>query len=261
MSRGIVLFAHNSQTVDYFSIAKLCARRVNQYLDLPVTLITDAASIEGQEHNFDRVFVVEADDSNKRKKTNWINKGRYQAFDLSPYDDTILLDSDYLVNSAKLLKLFDLPSDFVCHNTTRWLTNHQPGELLNPLAPLGIETLWATVVRFKKTARAHDIFSMVKTVQYNYEHYSNVYGFLHNTFRNDYALTIAHKVVNGHLMPSEDFIPWSLVHVSNEVKVIKDSDTRFNMEFYSNLYKKNCYITVENLDFHMLGKTNFGEIA
>jgi hypothetical protein len=36
---------------------------------------------------------------------------------MSPYDDTIIIDTDYLINSRNLLRVFDLPSDFVKRKT------------------------------------------------------------------------------------------------------------------------------------------------
>lgn len=260
MQRGVVLFAYNSETVDYFSMAQATARRVNQYLDLPVTLITNPETLAEQQHNFDQVIFLDANDTNRRKRTNWINKGRYQAYKLSPYDDTLVLDTDYMINSPRLLKLFDVDTDFLCHDRTFWLTADQPAEKLNPNTDMGIRTLWATVMRFRRTTRTQQIFGMMEMVQDNYEHYSEIYGFLPYTFRNDYALTIAHKTVNGHLPVPEDFIPWPLVHVGNEVTVQRETDTAYTLT-YNGAAGKPSYITVSDLDFHMLGKQNFLELV
>ena len=45
-----------------------------------------------------------SDKSNTREQQVWINKGRYQAYELSPYEETLVLDVDYIINSDKLLK-------------------------------------------------------------------------------------------------------------------------------------------------------------
>lgn len=261
MKQGAILFAHNNSTTDYYAMAVATARRLNRFLGLPVSIITDRSSITDRTYTFDRTFFIDPDDSNTRKKETWINKGRYQAFDLSPYDRTLLLDTDYMVNSQRLLKLFDLQSDFVCHDSTYWVAQNYPAETLNPSCELGVKSLWATAVRFDKTRRVAQMFHMMEQVQKNYEHYSNIYGFLPYTYRNDYALTIAHKTVNGHVQPSEDFIPWPLVHVSHELQVERDSDTAYTIKFEQGNPARPAYMRVRDWDFHMLGKKNFLELV
>lgn len=261
MNRGVVFFAHNNGTTDYYAMAMQSARRVSKFLDLPVTVITDEESQAGRTGEFDKTIMVTPNASNTRKKITWINKGRYEIFDLSPYDETLLLDTDFMINSSRLLDVFLLPSDFVCHQSTFWITREQPEERLSAFWELGVQSLWATVVRFRKTPRAQQIFQMMQMVQENYEHYSNIYGFLPGSFRNDFALTVAHKTVNGHLQPQEDFIPWNLIHVDNNVQVQRDDDTGYTMTFDPDLTSKMSYIKVRNLDFHMLGKRNYLEIT
>ena len=40
MSKGIVLFAHNNDTIDYVAQAVFCCKKIKEHLKLPVTLIT-----------------------------------------------------------------------------------------------------------------------------------------------------------------------------------------------------------------------------
>ena len=96
----------------------------------------------------DKTILVEPDKSNNRDWGMWINKGRYQAYKLSPYDETLLLDTDYMVNSNKTLDIFNYYDDFCCHNKTSYLM--QPGLAQEVLSVYSFETLWATVVAFKK---------------------------------------------------------------------------------------------------------------
>ena len=104
MSKGVILFAFNSPKFNYYDMAVATAKRINHFLNLPVTLVTDETSIPTDpNYVFDKTITVTPDKNNKRDWGIWINKGRYQAYELSPYDETILLDTDYLVNSNKLL--------------------------------------------------------------------------------------------------------------------------------------------------------------
>lgn len=127
MSKGVLLFAFNSPKYNYYEMAVATAKRINHFLGLPVTIVTDSESLPvTQTYQFDNVILAPADKSNSRDWGVWINKGRYRAYQFSPYDDTILLDTDYMVNSDKLLKLFDMPTDFCCHDTTSLANGSTP---------------------------------------------------------------------------------------------------------------------------------------
>ena len=183
-------------------MAVVAAKRINHFLNLPVTVVTDTKSVpENPDYQFDKVILVEPDKNNIRDHAVWINKGRYQAYELSPYDETILLDTDYMVNSDRLLTLFELPTDFCCHDTTSFLMH--PGVAQEVLSAYSFKTLWATVVMFKKTQRAKQIFECLEMVQKNYEHYANIHSFIAGVYRNDYGLTLATRIVNGHTSPKE----------------------------------------------------------
>ena len=266
MNRGVILFAFNSPKFNYYDMAVCTAKRINHFLNLPVSIITDITSIpENIDYVFDKTILATADTSNKKDKTTWINKGRYRAFELSPYDETLLIDTDYLVNSNKLLKTFDLPTDFCCHGDTHFLMYHTPEiEMLNPYS---LKILWATVVRFNKTKRAEQIFNSIGMVQQNYEHYANLHGFVPTPYRNDYAITLATRIANGNTLPVEDLIPWNLVHIGNNTMVHRNSDDMFNAEYtviYDNWQRgkiRKEYIITKDMDFHVMNKENFMELV
>lgn len=265
MNRGALLFAFNTDTVDYFSMAVYTAKRINHFLNLPVTVITDNIdNTIGLDYHFDNVIYVDSDKTNYKEQKLWINKGRYEAYEHSPYDETLLIDSDYIINSDKLLKLFDFYDDFCCHNTTNFLFYDDKEQEL--IGKYGFNTLWATVVLFKKTERVQQTFECMKMIQDNYDHYVKLYGMVSPMYRNDYSLGIAHNIVNGHINYTDDYIPWDLQHIGKTVTVIKNSD-----DFYNTSYTIKCisddpfnpkseYIVIKDFDFHLLGKNNFMEL-
>jgi hypothetical protein len=265
MSKGALLFAFNSESFNYYNMAEFAAKRINHYLDLPVTIVTDENSIPNKIiYNFDKIILVEPDKSNIRENKIWINKGRYQAFDLTPYDETIVLDTDYVVNSNSLLKTFDTYIDFCCHDTTSFFMYPKaPQEILSSYS---FKTLWATVMTFKKTKRTKHIFECLEMVQKNYSHYANIHSFITNVYRNDYALTLALRIANGHILSATDIIPWNLLHVGKNTKVYANSGTEFNNEYtvlFDNWQRgkiKKEYITIKDIDFHVMSKENFVEL-
>lgn len=262
MTRGALLFAFNSPKFNYYSMAEATAKRINHFLDLPVTVVTDSESLPSSTaYTFDKIITTAPDKDNVRDWGVWINKGRYQAFEFSPYDETILLDTDYMVNSDTLNRAFDLPTDFCCHDTTSFLM--QPGVPQEVLSSMSFQTMWATVVRFNKTKRAEQIFGCLEMVQKNFAHYAQIHGFIANTFRNDYALTLALRIANGHVVPKADIIPWNLVHVGKNTSVYRDSDDEFNTQYtvlYDNWKRgkiRKEYITIKDFDFHVMDKASF----
>lgn len=256
MKRGAVLFAYNNDITDYYKMAAYTASRIERFLNIPVTVITDADSISC-DYQFDQVIVRTPDTSNARKGTVWINKGRYEVFDLSPYDDTLVLDTDYLVNSDKLNLLFKSDSDFLCHRDCRFLLNDAGQETIGIHGP---QTYWATVMRFTKTTRTRELFSMVEMVQKNYDHYRKIYNVTSGMYRNDYAVTLALRTVNGQVENKSDSIPWKLLHVpSTDTTVTREDDTVYRISKHGE--GRQTHIIVKNTDFHMINKQNFMEIA
>lgn len=263
MSRGVLLFAFNSPEYNYVKMAEFTAKRVKHFLNLPATLVTDKASSETITNNiFDKVITVDSDSNNTFQGRVWLNKGRYRSYELSPYDETLLLDVDYVINSDRLNKTFEIMDDFVCHETITFLMNeYNKREFLD--TRLSLPTLWATVVAFKKTNRVKQIFECLKMIQENYDHYSNIHRFSPDMYRNDYGLTLAWRIVNGHAYVKSDIIPWNLIHIGPKTFVHKNNDDPFNTE-YTIIYDKwmrgkikKEYITLKDMDFHIINKDIF----
>ena len=110
-SKGVVVFAFNTD-VDYVGIADNTSRLIAYNLHLPVTLITDQTA--NPKFAYDKIIYIENTGNNFRMANDqeviWRNFGRYLAYDLSPYEETILVDTDYLVLDQSLLTLFDTNS-------------------------------------------------------------------------------------------------------------------------------------------------------
>jgi hypothetical protein len=249
--RGVLLFAFNNGEVDYVKMAYLTSQRVHKFLNLSCTLVTDKST----EYKFDNIVYLESDPSNTKHNKVWINKGRYNAYELSPYDETLVLDVDYVINSDKLNTVFDFYDDFCIHNSTSFLM--YPNALQEKLSPTSFETLWATVFFFKKSQCVRHFFTGVEMVQQNYQHYINLHGIYSTTYRNDYAFTIANRIVNGHLENVEQYIPWNLIHAGEQTFVERVTDTEYKIILKQN---KTEYIIVKDTDFHMMNKNNFMEL-
>lgn len=254
MNKGILLFAFNNGKTDYFEMAVRTAKRASKFLNLPVSVVTDSNTDLAQYENvFDKVLIEEANTSNTKDKVVWINKGRHKAYELTPYDETLILDTDYLINSDRLLKPFEMYDDFMCHDSTSFVMIENVAEKVSLKF---IDTAWATVIYFKKTPRTKQIFECMEMIQNNYNHYIKVFDITNTMYRNDYSLTIALWIVNGHTINKQDYIPWSLLHLNNQIKAHTITDTSY---IFFNGDKK--YITLTDTDFHCLDKQTFMELT
>lgn len=199
-SRGAVVFANNTDTVDYLSIAESNARLIDRYLGIPTTILTTT----------DTGMTNRRYDVTNRQVVEWKNFGRSQAFDLSPYDETLLIDADYLVMDDAFIKVFDTLGDYIIPNKNLYATQPDTHETMGEYS---LPFVWATAVFFKKTDRSRQLFDFVKLIEKNYPYYRALYNIKDGNYRNDYAFAIAHYVINGYTVSQREFLPWPIATI------------------------------------------------
>jgi hypothetical protein len=259
MTRGVLLFAFDTDTKRYTDMAEYCASRVKIHLDLPVTLVSNRKFTSP---HFEKIITVGDNETQFRSnisantREQWKNFDRYTAWDVTPYDETLLLDCDYIVNSNNLLKLWDTPSAFMCHKTRTWINGREPESNLETFGMQHYPMWWATVVKFDRSDESRAVFDMIKRVQKNNEFYAQLYGYDTTMYRNDYAISIAINTVYGHIEPKEVDIPWSLLNLDAEVHQISLTDNTWTLQYYRDIHDKTRQqrITVRDQDIHVLNK-------
>lgn len=210
MSKGALLIARNNDTIDYVKQAVFLANRIKKYLDIPVSIITDSVNYlkdEFPEDTFDEIIKIEyKDDINKKayydgslyhKKLNFKNNYRVEAFDLTPYDETLLLDTDFIISNDLLKNCFSSPNDLMMYKKSEDLAKIRNEKEFEHISDYSIEFYWATVVFFRKTALNKIYFDLIKHIQENWQHYYSVYQLKSTLFRNDFAFSIAAHIMNG----------------------------------------------------------------
>ena len=247
MTRGVVIFATDSDQIKYSDLAKWSQQRIEQYLSLPVTILSNTSPGDNV-----RWF----DDFGQNVK--WNNLDRCLAYDLSPYDQTLVLDADYVVNSNQLACLFDSNQPFLCHGHAVDVTNQNDFQHVNCFGKFQMPMAWATVMYFDRSQHAHAVFEFMKMVQQNWQHYRSIYQFNNHLYRNDYALTIALTVLNGYRVDWPR-IPWSLLSIEPKHRLQQITEHGFRVEFATPQGKPR-YIELEACDFHAMGKKSLGEL-
>jgi len=219
MSRGIVVFAFNTETVDYVKIADRTSQLASRFMDLPVTLITDHDA--DPEFRYDNIITIDPQGNNWRdKNVQWRNFGRHYAYTLTPYEDTVLLDCDYLVLDSSLSSLFDTEFDYkLMHHNTNYA-----GAVYEKMGETSLPFIWATVILFRKSKRAEMLFELVGKIQRNYGYYRKLYNIREGNYRNDYAFAIANNILSGYNLNEDQGIPWPMFTIEEKIDQVLYDD-------------------------------------
>lgn len=209
MSKGVLLFASNNNAIDYVKQAYYLALRISKYMNLPTSIVTDTDIHPDYIDAFDKIILVESQQSvftNKRyydgslsKRTLPFNNGnRANAYDFTPYDETIVMDTDFIISNDILNQCFDQNLDFLLYKEAVHVgTLGLPFEF-DRISDIGIDFCWATVFFFRKTELNRIFFDLIKHIKDNYWHYRGVYQFTTAVYRNDIAFSIAIHIMNGY---------------------------------------------------------------
>lgn len=209
-NNGVLLIAINNGKVDYVKQAIFLAKRVQKYLQLPVSLITNSVSyLRSLSDNdvFDKIIeVYDRETANTRRyydgsvssyTASFKNSLRSSAYELSPYDKTLLIDTDYIISNDILKNCFDSKDDFLIYKNSSDIAQVRDEREFQKISDYSIDFYWATVVFFKKTKINQIFFDLVNHIQDNWPHYRKVYRISSPLFRNDYAFSIAIHMING----------------------------------------------------------------
>ena len=229
-SRGVIVFAFNTD-IDYVAIADRTSQLTTHALGLPITLVTDSDS--QPKFAYDRVIRINPQENNTRRNLDggtvtWRNFGRYLAYEFSPYEETILIDTDYLVLDNSLNLLFETKFDYrlMHHNST------PSGASYEQMGETSLPFVWATVVLFRRTERTRLFFDLVGRIQRNYNYYRMLYNIQARNYRNDFAFAIANVIINGYSLNQDQSIPWPMFTI--EKKIERMQLTKSQVRVYHN---------------------------
>lgn len=216
MTKGVVLFAFNNSDIDYIKQAIYCAKRVKQYLKVPVQLITDTIDYVETQYPFYKKYIDEIthtptpkgsikkfyDGIYANKRLEWKNTARTNAYELSIFDKTIVIDTDLLISNDKLLTCFSMPDDFMIAKDYNLINQSKSHADLDRISDSTIPMYWATILYFTKSDTAKKVFNLVEHIKENYNYYRLVYSITEKKFRNDFAFSIAVHMMRGFVEDS-----------------------------------------------------------
>jgi hypothetical protein len=247
MTTGALIFAYNNESIDYESMAHWSARNIERHLGIPTTIITDNSLTGTNTRHFSDVGTV-----------TWHNLNRMDAYSLTPYDQTVVLDADYVVASDQLKVLLDSQENFMCHRTAYDVTGLQTFDDLNVFGRYQFPMWWATVMMFRTSEQARLIFESMSMIRDNWTHYRNLYSNSRSTYRNDHALSIALNIENGHTLETTD-IPWGLASLTPDHQLTQIDQDRYRVDYFTSDNKPRWIELAA--DFHAMGKQQLGAIV
>jgi hypothetical protein len=210
MSKGVFLIARNNGHIDYVKQAVYLAKRIKKYLGIPVTVATD--SIEYLKTtfgvaDFDKVIQLEYtaeanlryyfDGGLSKKTASFKNNNRASVYDLTPYDETLLMDTDYIISNDLLKSCFTLNSDLMLYKKSDDIAKVRDESEFITISNTSVNFYWATVVFFRKTETNTIFFNLVTHIEQEWNHYRRIYQITSSLFRNDFAFSIAIHMMNG----------------------------------------------------------------
>ena len=282
--KGICFFAYNNDQLDYIKMALVASRYAKKNLKLPVCLITDeggesylyeSQSKEQINQVFDYVVITnDTMKSNRRRHfdspwtefaAQFSNSNKHKIFQYSPFEQTLLLDIDYIVKTDVLLKYFDNDHPVCMFDNATTLRNELPSLDERFLYDAGIKMWWSTVVYFNRSDFSKLFFDTWSHVADNYEFYQYLYNFPSKLFRTDYCVSIAVHILAGMQDTQEylgNFDNTALVNMSQKDDIIeaKNDNEWIMLSHDQKEIWKNILVNTSNQDIHVMNKRAFDRV-
>ena len=271
MTQGILIYAHNSHSVDYGLMSVISGGLAKKYLNVPVSLITDKFTVDWMKNSqsyelaveiFEHIIIVEKPETNNSRRLYdgsnnstipFINSNRSSAWDLTPYDRTLLIDSDFLIFSDRLSKYWNVDSDLMIGESIRDIyNNNRLGYHDRYISDVGIKLYWATTVMFTKNIKTKIFFELVKHIKDNYQYYADAYRFDSKQFRNDIAFSIAKHILNGFEQNNTEELPPVLTLLDKDI--LHSVGNKLTILVSPKLDSNFCAAAIDGIDIHIMNK-------
>jgi len=249
------MFAHNNEEIDYLKLATINAYLIKQNCDVhDITVVTNQHSYDytvgelGKEfvHNAISNIVITEKDKNFKRADNrlykdtshtskplpFYNVDRCDAYKISPYDETLLIDADYLILSNNLNSCWGHNNELMMNWSYQDIMSERDDPTLKRLSPSGITMYWATVVYFRKTDFVEQFFKTVEHVRDNREYYQDVYKWPGNLYRNDYSFSVAAHMMGGFVDKGIEQLPVPHLYKTFDTDDVHSAPSKNELVFY-----------------------------
>lgn len=232
MTQGFLVFAHDNEQIEYGVLALGQAKRIKDILGKPVSVVLDAKTEDNLKTKypsytefFDKIIRQESLATQTKRygagdnQLTFHNADRTDAWNLTPYDETIVIDTDVLIQTVNLNKLWNSSEDLlVCDRCTnlQGIKEHE----FTWISDRSVKFYWATVFYFRKTDFTRLFFDQCKWTKEMYGWLAHVHEIPRTPMRNDFVWSMALHDLK-HPAPS---IPFNLTYSTYDDKLIKSDD-------------------------------------
>ena len=277
---GVCLFAYNTPEMDYIKMAVATANNIRAHMrsDLKICLITtegdanflyDIYDSDTVDFTFDDIVIS---DTSHRPNTRlhfdspWTtfssqfnNSNKHEIINLSPYEKTLLIDVDYIIQNGNLDYIFDTDESVVLYKNVTDLSDESPNAAELRLSTFGIPMRWSTVIYFDKSDFSKLFFDLWAHIAENYNFYQHRYGFVKGMFRTDFCVSIADHILSGfrdgNLIP--EFADTPMRYMSQKDDIVCDMSDMDDIIFLVHNRQepwKNVLTRIHGDNIHIMNK-------
>jgi len=170
MTRGVVVLAQNNENDDYVLQAALLAMSLRTHNTTPISLITNDKVPEEYVSLFDKIIPIPFGDA--ADGSDWKVENRWKIYHASPYDETVVMDTDMLV-LQNIDTWWDFLSNYELFYTSNVLTYR--GEIADTsyyrktFIDNNLPNLFCGFHYFKKCEFAQEFYAWLELVVNNWE--------------------------------------------------------------------------------------------
>ena len=213
---GFLTFAQNTSKVDYLRLAYLQAMNIKSVMPgFAYAVVVDSNTAEQITDNHRRAFdhIIELIEDYNTEGSGWLLANECQAYDLTPFDETIKLESDLLFTRSiahwlDAFRIKDIVLSYGCRDYTGQLSSNRDNRRL--FDDNDLPDTYNGLMYFRRSETAQQFFAIAKTINQNW---SAVRDQILKNCREDYPSTdvlyaVAAQVLGRELctLPSVDFI-------------------------------------------------------
>ncbi len=273
MTKGGLIFAHNNRDIDYVYMATVAATLAKHNLKIPVSLVSDESTISWAKQSgsydkiekvFDKIILVDRPNTDNMRKLHdgvnskqvpFVNANRYNAYDLTPYDKTLLFDTDYLILSDRLNSFWDVDTEVLISSGIKDIYDQgRLGYHDKYTSDTGVHLYWATTVMFTKSNYAERFFSLVNLIKENYSFYADLFRFNDKQYRNDISFSLAKHILDGFETTTQMSLP--PVFTALDRDILTDITSEGNLVFLVSPMCDGKFVaaSLRGLDIHVMNK-------
>lgn len=279
MTCGVLLYANNNEKIDYVKQALWSAQHIKQHLGCSVAVATDSYDYLKSFTEYKTLIdhIIELDNTSTIDQTKkyrdgtmadhrltWKNTHRHKSYDITPFDQTIVLDTDVIISNDLYKNCWNQPEDFLIDQHPIDLHPDRQDETFTRISDKSIDFYWATAFYFRKTDFTRMLFDMIAHVQDNWTYYRTMYQISQSKLRNDFVFSIAIHILNGFKYNSDwpKSMPSHMFFITDNDILYDYNNNKFTVMLDKITHPGEYTInTVKDINLHVMNKFSLDRIV